>query len=327
MREVKIGDASVSAYSNGVAAHGPAISFSSAMSRRCVPPSPPRRASCPGSRDPTRTRLATSCPTSVCAEIYLSRAGVQRYLPLAATGASQLDTFVDYGATSGMAAGARVREDGVQVNLVSDLDPTLEQRSPTVFASLPQFEPDLADEAGPRALGYIGVGELGPAINKALETAGAGAQGLAGSLRALAQSLQKQAGVDPLKDLLPALGGQAALIAEPTNAAPYASLIVDGVDEEKAGDALASLQQPLLRALGTPSGQVPSFQNREVDGVSVHSLQVSPTSTSPTRSSTASWSSRPSRRGSPRSARAATTWPARAPSRTRPTASRTGSRR
>ena len=175
-----------------------------------------------------------------------------------------------------MAASLRAHDDGVEVNLVSDLDPKLEQRSPTVFASLPQFEPDLADEAGPRALGYIGVGELGPAINKALETAGAGAQGLAGSLRALAQNLQKQAGVDPLKDLLPALGGQAALIAEPTNAVPYASLIVDGVDEEKAGDALASLQQPLLRALGTPSGQEPSFQNRDVDGVSVHSIQVSP---------------------------------------------------
>jgi hypothetical protein len=163
----------------------------------------------------------------------------------------------------------------VQVNVVSELDPTLEQRSPTVFASLPEFEPGLADEAGPRALGYVGVGELGPAINKALETAGAGAQGLAGSLRALAQRLQKEAGVDPLKDLLPALGGQAALVAEPTAAVPYASLIVDGVDEQKAGDALASLQGPLLRSLAS-GGQVPSFQTREIDGVSVHSVQVSP---------------------------------------------------
>jgi hypothetical protein len=210
------------------------------------------------------------------AEVYLSRAGVQRFLPPTATGASQLDTFVDYGATSGMAVGARARDDGVQVNLVSELDPQLEQRSPTVFASLPEFEPGLADEAGPRALGYIGVGELGPAINNALATAGAGAQGLAGSLRALAQRLQKEAGVDPLKDLLPALGGQAALVAEPTGALPYASLIIDGVDEQKAADALASLQGPLLRSLGSGGGQVPSFRTTEVDGVPVHSVQVSP---------------------------------------------------
>jgi hypothetical protein len=211
------------------------------------------------------------------AEVYLSRAGVQRFLSPTATGASQLDTFVDYGATSGMAAGARARDDGVQINLVSDLDPNLERRSPTVFASLPEFEPGLADEAGPRALGYIGVGELGPAINKALETAGVSAQGLAGSLRALAQNLQKEAGVDPLKDLLPALGGQAALVAEPTAAAPYATLIVDGVDEKKAGDALASLQVPLLRSLSAGGAGVPSFRTTDIDGVTVHSVQVSPT--------------------------------------------------
>jgi len=100
---------------------------------------------------------------------------------------------------------------------------------------------------------------------------------LAGSLRGLAQRLQKEAGIDPLKDLLPALKGQAALVAEPTNATPYATLIVDGVDEQKAGDALASLQRPLLRSVGTRGGRVPSFQTREIDGVTVHSLEVSPT--------------------------------------------------
>jgi len=175
-----------------------------------------------------------------------------------------------------MAVSLRARDDGVEANLVSDLDPKLEARSPTVFASLPKFEPGLADEAGSNALAYIGVGDLGPALNKALATAGASAQGLAGSLRALAQTLQQQAGVDPLKDLLPALGGQAALVAEPTDGVPYASLIVDDVDEKKAGNALASLQQPLLRAVGTGGPQVPAFQSKEIDGVAVHSVQVSP---------------------------------------------------
>jgi Protein of unknown function (DUF3352) len=209
------------------------------------------------------------------AEVYLSRAGVQRLLGGGGEGATQLDTFVDYGATMGMAASLRARDDGVEIHLDSRLDPKLEQQSPTVFASLPEFEPALADEAGPRALGYVGVGDLGLAINDALATAGAGAQGLAGSLRGLAQRLQQEAGVDPLKDLLPALGGQAALVAEPTDAVPYASLIVDGVDEEQANDALASLQGPLLRSLSA-GGQVPSFQRREIDGVPVHSVPVSP---------------------------------------------------
>ena len=176
------------------------------------------------------------------------------------------------------------------MNLVSELDPKLEQRSPTVFASLPRFEPGLADEAGPRALGYIGVGDLGPAINKALATAGAGAQGLAGSLRGLAQSLQQQAGVDPLKDLLPALGGQAALVAEPTSGAPYASLIVDGVDEKKAGDALASLQRPsaaLASDRRAAGAELPDQGDRRRDRPLAAGLARR--STSPTRSSTASW--------------------------------------
>jgi hypothetical protein len=209
------------------------------------------------------------------AEVYLSRTGVQRLLGGGQEGATQLDTFVDYGATTGMAASLRARDDGVEIHLDSRLDPKLEERSPTVFASLPEFEPALAGEAGPRALGYVGIGDLGPAINDTLATAGAGAQGLAGSLRGLAQRLQQEAGVDPLKDLLPALGGQAALVAEPTGGVPYASLIVDGVDEEEANDALASLQGPLLRSLSA-GGQVPSFQTREIDGVPVHSVQISP---------------------------------------------------
>jgi hypothetical protein len=217
-----------------------------------------------------------SLPDVRLAEVYLSQTGVLRLLAGRAGGASQLNTFVDYGATTGMAASLRVRDDGVEVHLNSRLDPKLEQRSPTVFASLPEFEPALADEAGPRALGYVGVGELGPAINEALASAGAGAQGLAGSLRQLAQSLQQEAGVDPLKDLLPALDGQAALIAEPTDAVPYATLIVDGVDEEKAGEALAALQQPLVRSLSTGGARVARFQTREVDGVAVHSVQASP---------------------------------------------------
>jgi hypothetical protein len=270
-----VGDASLSVYPGGFATarSGDQLLFGGEAAVRAALAA--KAGQVPGLEGSAQDSARDQLPDVRFAEVYLSRAGVQRLLPRTATGASQLDTFVDYGATTGMAAGARARGDGVQVNLVSELDPQLERRSPTVFATLPRFEPALAGEAGPRALGYVGVGELGPAINEALATAGAGAQGLAGSLRGLAQRLQQEAGVDPLKDLLPALDGQAALIAEPTSAAPYATLIVDGVDEEKAGDALASLQGPLLRSLGAGQ-QVPSFQTREVDGVSVHSVEVSP---------------------------------------------------
>jgi len=211
------------------------------------------------------------------AEIYLSRAGVQRFLVGRQGTATQLNTFVDYGATQGMAASLRIHDDGIEVNLASELDPKLVKASPTVFAALPRFDPGLADEASGDALGYVGVGDLGPALTRALATAGRGAQGLVGSLQALGRRLKQQAGVNPLQDLLPALGGQAALVAEPTGGVPYASLIVEGVDEKKATAALASLQRPLLRSVATRGGpQVPSFQSTDVDGVTVHSVRISP---------------------------------------------------
>lgn len=212
------------------------------------------------------------------AEVFLSRAGVQRTLVGRQGGATQLETFVDYGATTGLAASATAKDDGVEVNLVSQLDPGLLERSPTFFANLPDFEPNLAGEAGERALGYIGVGDVGPTLATALKSADPQAQGLAGSLRALAGRLQQEAGVDPLRDLLPALGGQAALIVEPTDGIPYASLIVDDVDEKKASAALAALQKPLLRAVGAGAGTAaPSFEQSEENGVTVNSLRVSPT--------------------------------------------------
>jgi Protein of unknown function (DUF3352) len=232
----------------------------------------------PGLEDSDQDEAREELPDLRFAEVYLSRVGVKRLLVGRRGGATQLETFVDYGATTGLAASATAKDDGIEVDLVSRLDPTLLARSPTFFANLPEFDPELADEAGEHALGYIGIGEVGPTLAKLLGSAGGQAQGLAGSLRALAQGLQKEAGVDPFSELLPALGGQAALVAEPTDAVPYASLIVEEVDRKQASKALASLQGPIVRALGRQGGPAaPRFEQSEEDGVSISSVRISPT--------------------------------------------------
>jgi hypothetical protein len=275
-KQAKLPGATVTVYSNGFATAyaGDQVVFGDVTAVRAALMTNAGKA--PRLDGSQQDSARAALPDVRLAEVYLSRAGVQRFLA-ADQGTTQLNTLVDYGATTGIAASLRIHDDGLEINLVSDLDPKLEQRSPTVFAALPHFDPDLAGEAGSRALGYIGVGDLGPAVTKALASTSPTAQGIAGSLRALAQRLKRQAGVDPLHDLLPALGGQAALVAEPTGALPYASLIVDGVDEKKATAALASLQQPLLRAAASGGGpQVPSFRSSEVEGVTVHSVQISP---------------------------------------------------
>lgn len=216
-------------------------------------------------------------PDARFAEVYLSREGVQRLLTGRAGAASQLETFVDYGATSGFAAAAVGEEDGVEVELVSELDPALAEKSPSLFSSLPAFEPSLADEAGARAIGFVGVGELGPTLGDLLGGGGKGAGGLAASLRSIASRLEKQVGVNPLQDLLPELGGQAALVAEPTDGIPFASLVVEDVNEGEASEALAALQKPLLASLARGGGRVPQVQESDQGGVTARSLQLSPT--------------------------------------------------
>jgi len=177
-----------------------------------------------------------------------------------------------------MAAAAITRDDGVEIDLVSELDPDLLGASPSFFSELPLFEPGLTERTGSRALGYVGIGEIGPTLGGLLSRAGQANQGLAVALQRLAAQLRKEAGVDPLGELLPALGGQAALIAEPTDGVPFASLIVDGVDEDAASEALARLQRPVLRALGAGGGgSVPRFEEEEVEGTTVRSIQLNPT--------------------------------------------------
>lgn len=232
----------------------------------------------PALKDSTQGAARDDLSEARFAEVYVSRAGIRALLAGRVGPAAQLETFVDYGASSGLAAGVIAEDDGLEIELVSRLDPKLAKKSPSFFSGLPAFEPDLADEAGERAIGYVGVGEVGPTVAELLERAGPEAEGLAGSLRALATQLETEAGVNPLRDLLPTLGGQAALVAEPTDGRPFASLIVEDVDEDEAAQALARLQGPLLRATrsGADGGQVPRFEETDVDGVTVRSVQLSP---------------------------------------------------
>jgi hypothetical protein len=217
-------------------------------------------------------------PEARFAEVYLSREGVQRLLVGRTGAASQLETFVDYDATAGMAAAVVAREEGMEIELVSELDPKLTKKSESFFSGLHDFQPSLADEAGSRAIGYVGVGEVGPTITELLSEAGKGTGGLAASLESLATRLEDEAGVNPLRDLLPTLGGEAALVAEPTDGVPFASLVVEDVDEDAAAEALATLQKPLLTSLKKGQrGQVPQFTESEQEGVTVRSIQLSPT--------------------------------------------------
>jgi hypothetical protein len=231
------------------------------------------------SDDSTASKVRGDLPDNRFADVYVSGTGVQKLLaPSTSTAASQLETFVDYKATRGFAVAAIAHEDGVELQLVSALDAAKEKKSPNAFTTLPEFRPLLTRDVGADAIAYLGIGDAGASLGTLFQRAGSAQPGLGAALAAFSQRLQAEAKVDPVKDLLPALDGEAALVAEPTAAVPYASLIVDGVDEGKARAALARLQGPLVRAIGVPagSGPVPGFQAVSLGGVEASSLQISP---------------------------------------------------
>ena len=276
-KTVEVGDEDMSVYSGGFAAtmtQDALVLGKEPAVRATINAASGDAPALDGTREERTVR--EELPESRFAELYLSRSGVQRLLAGRAGAATQLETFIDFGATEGMAAAAVAKDGGIEVDLVSSLNPKLLKQHPSFFSGLPSFEPSLTSEAGARSIAYAGVGEVGPTLAELLDRGGGGG-GLAGSLRGLSRRLSREAGVDPLNELLPALSGQAALVAEPTDGVPFASLIVDDVDEEQAAQALAKLQRPLLRALGTGGARVPRFEEQEVDGVPVRSVQASPT--------------------------------------------------
>jgi hypothetical protein len=121
--------------------------------------------------------------------------------------------------------------------------------------------------------------------------------------------------VDLERDLLPSLGGEAAFALEPApperrranrkqqdqphiapppgpgepvvppgaealpaERTPVLEFVGAGIDEERAGQALARLQGPIAKALNPESGlQAPVFGTRKIDDVTAHSLRLSPT--------------------------------------------------
>ena len=190
------------------------------------------------------------------AEVFLSPAGVDEFLAGRAGPAAQLETFVDYEATSGLAAAVIAKEEGLEVQLVSELDPKLAEQNPSFFSS------PAGVRARPRIGGRRGRDRLRRGRRDRPDdhrTARPGRARRPGARRRAPGPregpAESDADVNPLQELLPALGGQAALVAEPGDARPFASLIVDGVDEAKANEALARLQAPVLSRSG-PAGRV-----------------------------------------------------------------------
>ncbi len=220
--------------------------------------------------------VRNSLPGLRVADLYLSARGIRTLLAPGGAFASQLDTFTDFAASDGIAAALVAHHDGFELQLDSALGPVRAKTHPSAFQALPGFHPSLAGSFSPDTVLYLEIADPAEAVRALLRQAAATAPGLAAAANGFQNQLRGQ-GVDLQRDLLPALGNEAAAGVAARPAGPYLTLAFKGVDEQRARSRMAQLQAPLVAALSpSRSGQAPSFGSQTVNGTTVNSVRLSP---------------------------------------------------
>lgn len=255
--------------------------------------------------DGIATEALDSLPDERLAEAYLSAEGIERYLALTDGVLAPFEPLVDSGASSGAAFSVAAEEDGFRFATRSVLDPERSEDAGGFFAAFAGFNPELPAELAPDTLAYLGLGQAEETVDSLLDQATVQAPGIARGFTDLIERLREAADVDIAADLLPALGGEAALAVvprppeeeaplppgedevpdalqtpdspelipggEPT--VPYVEFLAGDVDEEAARDALARLQGEL--AGGSDGGLGAVFQEQSFGDVTAQVLERS----------------------------------------------------
>ncbi len=231
--------------------------------------------------DDAKARAARDAlPAGRLADAYLSPDGVAKLVGNPRGPLATLDAAVDPTASDGVAMALVADQQGIDVHIRSELDEARAKAQPGFFAAFPQFEPTLTDALPSGSLAYAGVADPGHALASLLAQASANQPGLAAGVAALLQRVKQLGNVDLETELLPALGDEAAFALQAGASGggiPYLEFLSSGIDAQRADRALASLQGPIADALNASSGQTPNFSESKVDGVTAHSMQVSPT--------------------------------------------------
>jgi hypothetical protein len=225
-------------------------------------------------------------PDHRLAEAYLSEEGVAELIAPAEGLLGTLTTFLAPGATRGAAVALAADGDELELSARSVLDRERARSRPGFFAAFPPFEPELTRRLDEDSLAYVGLGEPSRTIRALLAQASAQAPGIAAGFEDLVESLRRRGEIDIERDLLPALGGEAAFALQPGGGGgggvgptqrplPYLEFLADDVDEEQARRALAGLQAPIAEAID-PELQAPVFGERDIEGVDARTLRISP---------------------------------------------------
>ena len=229
--------------------------------------------------DPKAQAARDALPAERLADAYLSPDGIAKLVGNPRGPLATLDAVVDPTASDGVAMALVADDEGIDVDIRSELNAERAKAQPGFFAAFPQFEPTLTGSIPAGSLAYAGIADPGHALVSLLAQASADQPGLAAGVAALVQRVKRLGKVDLEHELLPALGDEAAFALQPAAAGgiPYLEFLGSGIDAQRADRGLASLQGPIADALNATTGQAPDFSQTNVDGIAAHSVQVSPT--------------------------------------------------
>jgi len=262
--------------------------------------------------DPAAGAARNALPHKRLADAYLSEDGIGRLIANPRGTLGPLSSLIEPRASRGVAAALVAGDEGLDLDLRSELDPDRARARPGFFSAFPPFEPTLASSLSADSLGYVGIADPAKALGSLLKQARAEEPGLATAVRPLVKRVKELGNVDLQQDLLPSLGGQAALALEPSpggggggpgknrganargrsrnaplapppstgtipnSETPFVVFLGSGIDAARARRALARLQAPIAHAL-EPSKQAPAFSERKLGEVTARSLRLSPT--------------------------------------------------
>lgn len=219
-------------------------------------------------------------PDERFATAYASAEGVDELVGTGRGGLSSLAPFVDPAASDGAALSLAFGDEReVELAVRSALDPERTEVTPSFFSAFESFEPEIPQRLPPATLAYLGLGNPGETARALAEQASAQAPDLAEGFQDLLRRLERGGGVDLEEELTQAFPGEAAVALQPAPEAdeaevgaasrgiPYLEFVAEGVDEERAREALAAI----ANAAGAPAG------DQEIEGVQAQGVDLSPT--------------------------------------------------
>ncbi|MES1194162.1 MAG: hypothetical protein ABUM26_07540 [Solirubrobacterales bacterium] len=188
---------------------------------------------------PGPKRMLAKLPADRVADGWLSADGVRRLLAPQGGLLGAVGTLVDQATLKGAAFGLAGAGYRVKLTVASQLDPSLATGTAKAGAGFKPFRPKLASAVPADAMAYLGVSNLGPALQRLLAAAGAGSA----SLKPLVGSLG-----EPLQKIFP---GEVALILTAATPAPVLTLLGTAKDEASVRQELAALPAMVRKRLSS----------------------------------------------------------------------------